>query len=98
VVVCCCIFHSHFDILALFQAKIAGNPEFGSMGSRDKWDAMDTSQRLLTLQMAMKVGFIQVGDLYLLPHRSYLSFAYVTLTYPRQLGGMHVLPLRIKQG
>ena len=49
------VLHRHFDILAQFEAKVADNPEFKSLGSREKWEAMATPLRLLTLQMAMKV-------------------------------------------
>jgi hypothetical protein len=49
------VLRRHFDILARFEAKISDNPEYKSLSSREKWEAMDASQRLLTLQMAIKV-------------------------------------------
>ena len=45
----------HFDILAQFEAKVADNPDFKSLGSAQKWEVMTAPQRLITLQMAIKV-------------------------------------------
>ena len=51
----------HFDILAQFEAKVADNPELKAHNSQGKWEAMDASQRIVTLQMAMKVHGTVLG-------------------------------------
>jgi hypothetical protein len=45
----------HFEILTQFQTKVVNAEGLQKLGSPQKWAAMDSSQKILTLQMAMKV-------------------------------------------
>jgi hypothetical protein len=45
----------HFEILTQFQTKVVDAEDLQKLSSPQKWAAMDSSQKMLTLQMAMKV-------------------------------------------
>mmetsp|Transcript_7379 Transcript_7379/g.20836 ORF Transcript_7379/g.20836 Transcript_7379/m.20836 type:complete len:1000 (-) Transcript_7379:364-3363(-) len=46
----------HFDIVSQFTAKVVEREQYNGLSSAQKWLAMDTSTRILTLQMTMKVA------------------------------------------
>jgi len=46
----------HFDVLGQFQTQEANSPHLRIMKAPERWVAMNEHQRLLTLQMALKVA------------------------------------------
>jgi phage gp36-like protein len=45
----------HFELLTQFQAKVVDASALCGLTSRQKWEAMDQAQKILTIQIAMKV-------------------------------------------
>jgi hypothetical protein len=45
----------HFELLTQFEAKVVDASELRGLNSRQKWEAMEHAQRVLTIQIAMKV-------------------------------------------
>jgi hypothetical protein len=45
----------HFELVTQFETKVAENPELKKKTSTEKWLAMNDQQKIITLQMAMKV-------------------------------------------
>ena len=46
----------HFEILTQFKTLVSNSKSLAGLSGAMKWEAMDDRQRLLTLQVAMKVG------------------------------------------
>mmetsp|Transcript_39647 Transcript_39647/g.94125 ORF Transcript_39647/g.94125 Transcript_39647/m.94125 type:complete len:986 (+) Transcript_39647:172-3129(+) len=86
----------HFDLLGQFETQIASNTELVYMSTEDMWEAMSEHQRLLTLQIALKVADIGHCALPLKTHRAWVELMQEEFFIQGDLekeAGMKVSPL-----
>jgi hypothetical protein len=63
----------HYELLSQFNIQIVNNPAFKFLATREKWLKMSDAQRLLSLQIALKVADLGHCALPMDQHREWIS-------------------------
>lgn len=93
----------HYELLSQFNIQIVNNPAFKFLATREKWLKMSDAQRLLSLQIALKVADLGHCALPMDQHREWISLLETEFFAQGDLerdAGMKISPLmdREQQG